>query len=540
MLSLNKVGFETSQRSLFSDVDLSVNKGDKIGLVGHNGVGKTTLLGIMSGDVDPTRGEVNAGNYEVGLMPQDLKEWLDKSVYEFIEYATGVADAKKAFEESCSQLEQKTDDTTLLIYSDSLEKYTRLDAASFENNLEKALSIADLNGIDTTKSLGDFSGGQRTRIAMAATFASRHDVILLDEPTNNLDSNGITVLEKFINNSNAAFVIVSHDRSFLRTATTRIVELLGNGGSVKEYGMGYDEFVESRRNDLEATQKRYEQYESEKKRIRKAAKEATIKSNSAASSRSKSADNDKLNTNFRKEKAASGLARAAQGLQTRATQLDEPDRPIEEVSLNFMFQEGTRKKHTLITVNDLAVKYDNDFTAGPISLHVQNGDRVVLDGKNGIGKSSLLRALIGNTEGSVNGRVSIGNEVSIVSIDQNQTVPFMEKTAFDNLRFLHPELAVHDAINLLIRFNINKDVIRTVKAKDLSGGERAKILLAHAAASNANLLILDEPTNNLDIETIEALENALSTYSGGIIAVSHDRAFLEKLNPTEVLDLNQQ
>ncbi len=528
MLTTKKLGYEVGGHPIFRDVSLTINKGDKIGLVGKNGVGKTTLLNVLSGDLEPTEGSVNRGDYEIGVLPQDLRDWVDRSVYGFVEEVTGVKEVREDFEVSCKKLEDSSDEKTLLIYADALDKYTRYDAGNFENNLEKALALAGIRDIDVGKEVGEFSGGQKTRIALAALFAAKYDVILLDEPTNNLDTQGVVVLEKFIGSSNSAFMMISHDRRFLRNATSRIIELMGGDQGIAQYGLGYDEYVAAREAAREAAFKRYEQYELDKKKLKKAASDANNRASAASNSRDKS-DNDKLNSNFRKEKAGKGIARTAQALSSRLDQMEAPEEPQEEISLNFQFKDGEGKSATLIDAGDVTVKYDNDDKVfGPLSVHIKLGDRIAITGENGIGKSSLLKALVGQIDPH-SGERKINSESRIVYMDQQQTVPLPEKNAVENLQHLAPGVELHDVINLLLRFGIKKEVIHSVPAEKLSGGERAKIILASIAAKKANVLIMDEPTNNLDIPTIEALEKALQTYNGSIIMVSHDRDFLANL-----------
>ena len=261
MIDLNRVNYATGSKEILHDVSFSINTGDKVGLVGSNGAGKTTLLRLINGDLTPTSGEIIKTNEEIGILPQDMRDWLDHSVYEFIEEVTGVKDAREQFDEQCANLEHDSSERTLLLYADALEKYDKFEVASFDANLEKALKRADISSIDTGKEIGNFSGGQRTRIALAAVFASRYDVVLLDEPTNNLDDRGVVVLEKFIEGSNAAFLMVSHDRRFLRNATSRIIELMGGDQGMRQYGLGYDEYVEARERAKQATFNRYELYE---------------------------------------------------------------------------------------------------------------------------------------------------------------------------------------------------------------------------------------------------------------------------------------
>lgn len=535
MINLNRVNYATGSKEILHDVSFSINAGDKIGLVGSNGAGKTTLLRLINGDLTPTSGEIIKTNEEIGILPQDMRDWLDHSVYEFIEEVTGVKDAREQFDEQCANLEHDSSERTLLLYADALEKYGKFEVASFDANLEKALKRADISSIDTGKEIGNFSGGQRTRIALAAVFASRYDVVLLDEPTNNLDDKGVVVLEKFIEGSNAAFLMVSHDRRFLRNATSRIIELMGGDQGMRQYGLGYDEYVEAREKAKQATFNRYEQYEKEKKRLDRAARAARIKANSAGSNRSNS-DNDKLTAHFRKEKAASGLASAASGMSSRLGQLEEPERPEEDVSLKFLFKEEAGKKLNLLSVSNLEIDYGNGHMIGPVSFSIRTGDKILLKGKNGSGKTSVIRGIMGDTPVS-SGDVHASKQANVIYVDQNQTLPLPDDSALNNLRHLAPSLELHDAINLLIRFNLKKDIIQVTPGSELSGGERAKVLLAGIATNNVGLLILDEPTNNLDIPTIEALEHALKNYNGGVLIVSHDRDFVQNIGITNTISI---
>lgn len=535
MIDLNRVNYATGSKEILHDVSFSINTGDKVGLVGSNGAGKTTLLRLINGDLTPTSGEIIKTNEEIGILPQDMRDWLDHSVYEFIEEVTGVKDAREQFDEQCANLEHDSSERTLLLYADALEKYDKFEVASFDANLEKALKRADISSIDTGKEIGNFSGGQRTRIALAAVFASRYDVVLLDEPTNNLDDKGVVVLEKFIEGSNAAFLMVSHDRRFLRNATSRIIELMGGDQGMRQYGLGYDEYVEARERAKQATFNRYEQYEKEKKRLDRAARAARIKANSAGSNRSNS-DNDKLTAHFRKEKAASGLASAASGMSSRLGQLEEPERPEEDVSLKFLFKEEAGKKLNLLSVSNLEIDYGNGHTIGPVSFSIRTGDKILLKGKNGSGKTSVIRGIMGDAPVSF-GDVHASKQANVIYVDQNQTLPLPDDSALNNLRHLAPSLELHDAINLLIRFNLKKDIIQVTPGSELSGGERAKVLLAGIAANNVGLLILDEPTNNLDIPTIEALEHALKNYNGGVLIVSHDRDFVQNIGITNTISI---
>lgn len=535
MVDLKRISYETGNRELFRNVSFTINAGDKIGLVGPNGVGKTTLLKIINGDLKPTFGNVILSGEKIGILPQNLNKWLDKTVYSFIEEVTGVKSAREEFAAQCERLAQDTGENTLLNYNKALEQYEKFEVANFDATIKKALSRATLRDINPERRLDTFSGGQRTRIALAAIFASRYDLILLDEPTNNLDDNGVALLEDFISNSPVSFLIVSHDRRFLRNATKQIIELVGNKG-INKYNLGYDEYIKARAKDRQAMINRYEQYEKEKKRLRRVARDAKIRANSAGSNRKKS-DGDKLNEHFRKERASSNLASASSGAESRLQQLDEPERVEDEIAIKFTFDEVSSKKCSLVSVRSLSISHDGKKIIGPVTFNVRPSDRILIQGENGSGKSSLLNLIMDNSLSYRSGEVIKNENVKTIYMNQSQTLPLENSSPLDNLRHLSPELELHDAINTLIRFGLDKRTISSTRAADLSGGERAKVLLAAMSTSSPDLIILDEPTNNLDIPTIEALELALNRYRGGVVVVSHDRDFVENIGITKKIKI---
>ena len=264
MVQLHNVSYETPNHHLFHDVSFSINTGDRIGLVGLNGVGKTTLLSIVNGDIEQTSGSILSYGETIGIVLQDMSAWLDRTVYDFLEEATGIKQVREQLEEQCRNLAIDSSEKSLLLYAEALEKYNKFETSSFDTNIERVLTQAGLARINGDYKIGDLSGGQRTRIALAAIFVAKYDVILLDEPTNNLDQSGVAMLEEFIKSSPASFLIVSHDRRFLRNVTTQIIELTYGDKGIRQYSLGYDEYVEARKREKESIVHTYEQYEREK------------------------------------------------------------------------------------------------------------------------------------------------------------------------------------------------------------------------------------------------------------------------------------
>lgn len=540
MLTAKNLGYEIDGHDVFSNVSFSVSKGDKAGLIGPNGAGKTTLLRMLVGNIEPSEGKIIREDVEVGLLPQDLNSWLDHSVYDFLEEVTGVKAVKESYSKAESAYQKKKDEKTLILFCDAAEKLGHYQVDSFEGRVMKALRSAGLSDDFAPKEIGDLSGGQRTRVALAAIMSAPFDVILLDEPTNNLDMEGIVILEKFIQGSSAAFLMVSHDRRFLRNATSRIIELLGGDSGVNHYGLGYDDYVQARVAAYEADKRRFEEHKLTIKGLEARVKDRKVQANSANSggSAARRKDNDKLTANFRSGRAAGHLASQAKALESRLEQMKEnaPHEPQPPITLDFMFPEADISTGSLLLVNDLTVEYDNGARFGPYNLSVYKGDRIAIVGANGTGKSTLVKAIMGQSR-IAGGKSTIGAGSRVAYIDQSQSLPLPELSPIENLLDLVPGLEKSEAMRILKKFNIKSDQLENTKVNKMSGGERAKILLASIAAKKANLLILDEPTNNLDIPTIEGLQEALSTYKGAIVVISHDRDFIEGIKVNQTIKL---
>lgn len=539
MLTGKNLSFEVDTHKVFSDVDVSISAGDRVGLVGPNGAGKTSLLKIIAGIIEPTGGEVSGSGIEVGLLPQDLRQWLDSSVYQFLEDVTGVKQAKRDFDEADNMLAQNASDPkTLMIYSDAVDRLNHLGVDSFDSRVAKALKRAGLGEGIAESQISELSGGQKTRVALSAIFASKYDVILLDEPTNNLDLEGVVILEKFIGGSNASFLMVSHDRRFLRNATSRIIELLGGDNGVNQYGLGYDEYKQAREDAYMSQLKSYELAEEAIKNMRSAIREAKIKANSAERGGSKRKDSDKLSANARAGRAAMHLAGQAKSQEARLERMIEqrPSEPQPPIELNFMFKWSEVLNKQIITIDNLSVSYDNGLILGPYSLSLHGKDRMAIVGSNGSGKTTLIKTIMGELTAS-SGELRVSPDARIGYMDQQQSLPMPNSGLVENVSALAPTATKEDIIHILKKFNFTEDQVLNAKAKDLSGGERAKTLLVAIAANKANVLILDEPTNNLDIPTIDGLQEAIQSFPGAILLVSHDRDFIDGIGIEKIISI---
>lgn len=541
MLSVKNLGYEVESHPIFSNVGFAISPGEKIGLIGPNGAGKSTLLDILAGIKTPTEGSVIKDNLEVGILPQDLEEWLDTRVYEFIENVTGVREVKDTYAQAEASYNTDPNDKTLVLFCDAAERLGHFGVDDFNARFAKSLKKSGLSDELVDIEIGSLSGGQRTRVALAAIMASRYDLILLDEPTNNLDLEGIVILEKFIKGSKAAFLMVSHDRRFLRNATTRIIELLGGEQGVNQYGLGYDEYVEARAHAYTTDMKRYEEHKLAIKSLEESTRDRQMRASSANGKNKNASDNDKLSANHRSGRASSRVANQAKAMETRLERLkrEAPHKPQEPINLDFLFQDNEVINKRLLSVDDVVVEYEQQgkkLVLGPYSLTIDGGERVAVVGSNGSGKSTLVNSIM-DRRNTTSGTVKIGSDVRIAYIDQAQSVPLPNENPLANLMKLAPNISKEDAMHLLVKFNISRDTIAAVSAKHLSGGERAKILLASIAATQANILILDEPTNNLDIPTIEGLQDALKSYKGAVLLVSHDRDFIDAVGVDRIITI---
>lgn len=533
MLKADNIQFEYESKEVLKGVSLVLSQGERVGLIGPNGSGKTTILRILAGELSPIRGRVVRGNLLVGYLPQEPKKHLDLTLEDFIRETTGVAEAEREFELASHEAGDSPE--ALKRLSLAMEKVEHLGAYTFDSRLQKALKRVGFSERLRGQVVSTLSGGERKRVTLAAVLMSQYDVLLLDEPTNDLDLDGIAILEKFLLSTDSAVVIVTHDRRLLRTVTTRIAEVRPDGEGIDNYSLGYEEFLKAREARRQSVEDAYNRYLEEKKRLKEAAKRIAGQASRAETSR-KTSDNEKMARHSTREKASTRLASSAKALESRETQLSEPERPLKEIDLSFMFEGGHGKiGDFLFETNDFQAELGK-FQLGPISFTIERGDRIVLVGPNGSGKSSLLGVIFGKVSGV--GQVRHGRGLRVGMMDQSKSLPNDAVSALENAKEL-AGITGSDASslqNILHMFNFDQGKLLQ-KGKTLSPGERARMLLASLVARETNLLLLDEPTNHLDIPAIEELERALQTYPESFVVVSHDRDFIDSIRPTKILEV---
>ncbi|RFA08760.1 heme ABC transporter ATP-binding protein [Subtercola boreus] len=511
-------------RTLFSGLDLTVAPGDVVGLTGANGAGKTTLLRLLAGVDAPLAGTVSLAPADafVGWLPQEHERIPGESIAEYIGRRTGATAATLEMERTSELLGSgKTADADA--YSVALDRWLASGAADLDDRIPATLADLGL-GLDVTLPMTGLSGGQAARVALAALLLSRFDLVLLDEPTNDLDLDGLARLESFVKGLRGGVVLVSHDREFLARCVTTVVELDLAQNSISVYNGGYESFLEERMTARRHAREEYDEFAAKKADlVGRARTQREWSSQGVRNAMKKSPDNDKI----RRKAAAESSEKQAQKvrqMESRIARLDEVDEPRKEWQLQFTIGSAPRSSAVVSTLG-AAVASQGSFTLGPVSLQVDGGDRIGITGPNGAGKSTLLRLLLG-TQQPTSGTASLGRSVAVGEIDQARALLAGSTVLFEAVAAVVPDMPLAEVRTLLAKFGLKADhVDRPVDS--LSPGERTRAALALLQARGVNLLVLDEPTNHLDLPAIEQLEQALDAYEGTLLLVTHDRRMLE-------------
>lgn len=513
-------------RVLFDGLDLTVAPGDVIGVVGANGAGKSTLLSLLAGVAAPMAGSVDCAPRDafVGLLPQEHERVPGETVAHYLARRTGAAEATAAMEAAAAALgsdERGVDDA----YAVAFDRWMASGAADLDDRVPPVL--ADL-GLDVGPEalMTALSGGQAARVALAALLLSRFDVVLLDEPTNDLDLDGLARLESFVHGLRGGVVLVSHDREFLARCVTRIVELDLAQGQVSVYDGGYDAFLEERAVARRHAREAYEQYAGTRADlVQRARTQREWSSQGVRNAMKKSPDNDKIRRKAATESSEKQAQKVRQ-MESRIARLDEVEEPRKEWVLQFDIAAAPRSSEVVATLNE-ATRRLGDFRLGPVSVQVNAGDRIGITGPNGAGKTTLLRLLLGDTDPDT-GSASLGASVAVGVIDQARTGLDDDLPLGAAVEAAVPELTQAEVRTLLAKFGLKADQVTSTVGR-LSPGERTRAAMALLQARGVNLLVLDEPTNHLDVPAIEQLEQALASYDGALLLVSHDRRLLENV-----------
>ena len=507
MISVDNIAVEFSGSTLFSNVSFVINENDKIALMGKNGAGKSTLLKILAGINPPTKGKVSAPKeYAIAYLPQHLlTEDKDTVFDETAKAFKEVFEMKDEIERLNHELTVRTDyesDEYMKIIervSEVSEKFYAIEEVNYDAEVEKVLFGLGFVREDLTRSTSEFSGGWRMRIELAKILLQKPDLILLDEPTNHMDIESIQWLEDFLINNAKAVVVISHDRTFVDNITTRTIEV--TMGRIYDYKAKYSHYLELRKERREQQQK---QYDEQQKFI--AEQTEFI---------------ERFKGTFSKTLVVQSRVKMLEKLDI--IQVDE----VDSSSLRLKFPPAPRAGSYPVVVNELSKQYGDHVVFKDASLTIERGQKVAFVGKNGEGKSTMIKAIMNDID--YEGSLELGHNVQIGYFAQNQASLLDENlTIFETI----DHIAVGD-----IRTKI-KDILgafmfggetSTKKVKVLSGGEKTRLAMIKLLLEPVNLLILDEPTNHLDMRTKDIIKDALKAFDGTLILVSHDRDFVDGL-----------
>ena len=503
MIAINNLTFEIGARALYDEANWHIKPGEKIGLIGANGTGKTTLLKIIVGDYKPTSGTISmAKDITIGYLNQDLLSYSsDKNI---LHVAMEAFERQNQLLDEIENLLQKleTDYTEDLLHklSDKQHEFEILDGYNIEYKAHEILAGLGFTEADTHRKLSEFSGGWRMRVMLAKILLQAPDILLLDEPTNHLDLPSIQWLEEYLKAFEGAVVIVSHDRWFLDRVINRTVEV--RKGKLTVYAGNYSFYLEEKALREEIQKGEYKNQQSKIKQ------------------------EERLIERFRAKASKAKMAQSRIKALDRLERVDDVD--DDNPSVNFSFRFSKQSGRHVITLEHITKKYPTIDILTNAEAVIEKGDKIALIGANGKGKSTLLR-IIADADKDFTGKCETGHNVSETFFAQHQLEALhLENTALQELQSFAPKHTETELRTILGSFLFTGDDVFK-KIKVLSGGEKSRVALAKALTADANFLILDEPTNHLDIASVNILVQALQQFEGTFIVVSHDRYFLDNV-----------
>lgn len=512
ILQANKVERSFAGEVLFQNINLQIDERDRIALVGRNGAGKSTLLKILVGQESPTSGEVSSKrDLSLSYLAQNSQFQGQGTIFE--EMLAVFADLRqkeqtlRQMETQMSELDGQALQDLMQTYDGLAEDFRVKGGFTYESDLKTMLNAFKFDQNMWDMPVADLSGGQKTRLALARMLLEKPELLVLDEPTNHLDIETVAWLENYLVNYQGALLIVSHDRYFLDKVATKTADLRPNGLDL--YVGNYSKFMDLKAEKLATEQRNFDKQSKEIAKL-----EDFVKRNIARASTTKRAQS--------RRKQLEKMER-----------LDKPENQQE--SANMTFQIAKPSGNQVLQLHQLAIGYEKEVLADNINLDVRKQDAIALVGPNGVGKSTLLKSLLGQLD-LLAGQVQFGANLTIGYYDQNQTALRPSNTVLEELWSAFPTTPELEVRNRLGAFLFSgEEVKKTISM--LSGGEKARVLLAKLSMENNNFLILDEPTNHLDIDSKEVLEEALIDYQGTLLFVSHDRYFINRV-ATKVVELS--
>lgn len=518
LLQVQQVARYFGADTLFENVSLDVSDNSRIALVGRNGVGKSTLLKMIIGNESPDAGQITKKKgLTIGYLAQNTGLESDKTIYaEMLSVFERLQIMEKNLHEMEAKIADPGADHSSSAYSQLLNQYDQLlhdfeeqNGYGYEAEVRSVLHGFHFEQEDYDRKISSLSGGQKTRLALAKLLLEQRDLLILDEPTNHLDIDTLTWLEGYVQNYKGALLIVSHDRYFLDRIVNEVYEISHHHSSY--YKGNYSAYIDQKAERLRQDWKNYEKQQAEISKLE-----------------------DFVNKNL----VRASTTKRAQSRRKQLEKMERLERPEgDEKGPHFKFTADSQSGNIVLTVKDAAIGYDGRIISSPINIDLRKNQVMAIVGPNGIGKSTLLKSVLGQIP-FVKGSSEFGTNVKVGYYDQEQHNLHDEKTVLNELWDDHPTTPEKDIRSILGSFLfIGDDVSKVVH--NLSGGEKARLLLTKLAMKHDNFLILDEPTNHLDIDSKEVLENAVMDFNGTVLFVSHDRYFINKV-ATCVLEIAPQ
>ena len=498
---------ELSGEAILKEINIEINDNSKIGIVGRNGCGKTTLLKTIAGEYNITKLDSDentffavSGKPNIGMLSQMTFSDENKTLIEEIRSAyDDILKVKFSLEEAQAKMESEQTEDNIKEYTSLLDYFTNLGGFYFEREYESAIKHFGFSEEEKYRSLTEFSGGQRTKIAFLKLLLSKPDILLLDEPTNHLDIEAVNWLEEYLKEYKKAVVIVSHDRMFLDNVVNTVYEI--EHGKTTKYNGNYSSFTKQKKELREQQRKNYEQYKKEIKRL------------------------EELVEKFRYKPTKAAMA------QSKLKQIERmipptPPESYDNRTFHADFEPEDLGVQDVLSVDNLVIGFEKPLST--VNLKVERGQRIGIIGGNGLGKSTFIKTLMGNIK-ALSGDYKFGTRVSVGYFDQQMAQYVSEKSVLEDFMDTFPHLNDFEARSALGAFMFSgEDVFKSVNV--LSGGEKVRLALCKIFKRRPNFLIFDEPTNHMDIVGKETLEDILLQYPGTIIFVSHDRYFIRKIS----------
>lgn len=514
-ISCKKLTMSYSATKILDKLDFTINENEKVALIGLNGSGKTTLFNILTSELEYDSGTVYVNkSKKLGYLKQ-IDNFADSdTIYSIIEevfqHIMDLENLLRNLEAKMSNPSGEEDVNVIMEeYSTVNDEFEKLDGYSYQSRIKGVLNGLGFRHDDFSKNITKLSGGQKNRVMLARLLLSSPDILLLDEPTNHLDIKSVEWLEKFIKDYKGTVLLISHDRYFLDSVTSKTLFL--NNESITQYNGNYSYFIKKRSENLELQRKKYIIQEKEIQRQKE------IISKFLSNGRDK------------KVKQAKSREKMLQNIQ----RVEKPEEENNKISIRFT--PGIESGNDVLFVNNLSKSFEEEKVFENIDFKIYKGDKIGLIGPNGVGKSTLVK-IVTEQLISDSGEYSFGHNVNIGYFDQELSGLNPDNSVLDEIWDEYPRLKVHEIRGYLARFNFfNDDLFKTIN--NLSGGEKSRLSLLKLMLSNTNFIVMDEPTNHLDIDSKDVLEKTISDYTGTILIISHDRYFLNK-TVTKILEMD--